>query len=354
MKNRQKDIAMRALMNEAIPAYSDGKHEQAHVSAIEVMDTYVFDEDFDASDQDVIGMLRKIFEAAHDYARALEVNRRQAQLIGIAPYTLGHAYFRCLEASKSGARLGDFVPGATPDQLGKTLLIACIPKTGSTFMQATLAAATGYDSHKLCLSYADEENTLYPGYIKSIGGNNKIAQEHVRASAHNLAVIQAMDAAVVVLVRNIFDSLVSMRDMLVGYGGGSVVALFQDNLRELDNENQMDAIMNKWALWQIEFFVSWVRAMRAERVKARLMTYEELMIDKAAAIEDVCCWFGHDVEAEKAREAVELINGDAIASRLNVGVSGRGLEHMNARQIDWVQSLTRFYPDVNFGPLGLD
>ena len=72
-----------------------------------------------------------------------------------------------------------------------------------------------------------------------------------------------------------------------------------------------------------------------------------------AAVQKILQQVNHEISFEKAQEAVASVEGDKVRSRLNVGVSGRGRELMNERQIESIQSMTKFYPGIDFSPLGL-
>ncbi|MBT4890932.1 MAG: hypothetical protein HON65_15410 [Rhodospirillales bacterium] len=353
MKDAAKNEAMRAKTIEAVKSLNEDNKEKSHLLACQVLDTYVSDADFDEGDLDVLDVIVQLFEVCDDYARVLTSVRHQARILGWGPYALGERYFRALYSSNSKAEFKDFCMLNMPGDIGKTIMIACIPKSGSTFLHSVLMEATGYPGPKLCLSYANEENMLSPEFIRSIYGVNKIAQEHCRALPHNLAIMQAYNMDIVVLVRNIFDSLVSLRDMLLSETKGSRMAFFQDNLPAMSEEQQLDAVITRWAHWQLDFYVSWVMAFRENRVRGTIWTYENLMADKPAAVQKILQQVNHEISFEKAQEAVASVEGDKVRSRLNVGVSGRGRELMNERQIESIQSMTKFYPGIDFSPLGL-
>lgn len=344
---------MRALLLAAVKAFEEGHKENAHRLGSQLLERYVAEADFGEADLDVLDVLVNLFEACQDNVRILASVRHQARILGWTASSIGERYFRSLHASNSRAQFSDFCMSASPVTLGKTIMIACMPKSGSTFLHSVMMQATGYSGPKLCLSYANEENMLSPEFVRSIYGVNKIAQEHCRAMPHNLAIMQAYDMDVVVLVRNIFDSLVSLRDMLLDDTSGPSMALFQNGLSGLSVERQFDAVISKWAHWQLDFYVSWVQAFEQHRISGTIWTYEALMADKPASIKDILEQTGHDITLDQARDCVASVEADKIRSRLNVGISGRGRSEMSQSQIDAIQSLTTFYPGIDFAPLGL-
>lgn len=353
MRDPQKDQAMRQLANQALGAMSKGEWDTAVNLSSNVVDTYFADPDFDISDLDVTDALLTIFEKRRELGRALEIVRKQGEIQDLPPYREGLRYFRGVYGSNTRARISDFAPGVSDSQLGKTILIACIPKTGSTFLMNVLAQVTGFPAPKLCLSYANEENIMNPETILSFFGADKIAQEHIRATPQNLAIAQGFNMTVIVLVRDIFDSLISMRDMLMTKTYGSVAALFQNDLANFDEETQLDAVISKFGHWQLDFYTSWTRAIRDGRIDAKIISYETLMADKAASVAAVCRYAGLPIAEDAISRSINAIEGDKDKSRRNVGIAGRGKATMTAEQINTVRSMTRFYPDVDFSLLGL-
>ena len=77
------------------------------------------------------------------------------------------------------------------------------------------------------------------------------------------------------------------------------------------------------------------------------------MADKAVTIRDLLQTSGFEIDLEKAQGTVTTVEGDPDRSRLNVGTQGRGRQLMSEHQIQSIQSMTRFYPSVDFSPLGL-
>ncbi len=339
------------MVDEAASTIDDGDLETARERLSSVIDTYLYR--FDDSDIDLLSIVVTMLERIGDHSRVLRGLRTFGNIANRAAASAGLVYYRALAISGEKALSWDFVVGDPSETMGHHTLIACIPKTGSTFLQRSMIMATGAAASKLGLSYANEENLLYPSTVATLVSKNIVAQEHCRATPPNLAVAQAFDMRVIVLVRNIFDSIVSMRDMLKSDTNGSVVALVQDELQNLDNEAQLNAVITKWAHWQLDFYTSWVRAERNGLIDAQFWTYEDVMQNKVVAVQEICRQAGLNIDRERLQASLENVDGDADLSRKNVGISGLGRQLMTDRQISSIQSKTRFYPAIDFSPMGL-
>jgi tetratricopeptide (TPR) repeat protein len=80
---------------------------------------------------------------ARDYAGALADYRK---LIGLDPNHAAGRVNLCnmLAATGVKAEIGDFAPGLSADALGTHVLVACMPKSGSSFLTTALRALTGW------------------------------------------------------------------------------------------------------------------------------------------------------------------------------------------------------------------
>lgn len=351
--NSTTDTEIRSEINKAIAFYNSGDLDSVATVMRHLIDHHLVKDHLDASSQDLVHPLITLLEVSGNQDAVLPLYRKMCHASNTPPYMFSYDYFRYLENSAAPAELADFTTDLAPSDLARTILVACMPKSGSTFLSAVLGELLGYPRQRLCLSYTNEENVLFVGKMVTLSKTDKIAQEHCKASSLTLAQLQAFNVETVVLVRNIYDALVSMRDMAVTKGNGSVTAWFHQDLPNLDDETVLDAVIAKWAHWYVEFFVSWFRATRDDQVKADIWRYEDIMADKTAAVRDMCQHLDISAPVERITQTIEALEGDRNRSRINVGISGRGLQVLSPRQVEYVQSLTRFYPDVDFTALGL-
>jgi hypothetical protein len=70
-------------------------------------------------------------------------------------------------------------------------------------------------------------------------------------------------------------------------------------------------------------------------------------------IRGILARFGLGEFAGNVAAAVARLEDGHVNTRFNVGKTGRGREELSGAQIERIRSLTRFYPDVDFSPIGL-
>lgn len=235
------------------------------------------------------------------------------------------------------------------------IVLACMPRTGSTFLTATLAEITGYQNRPLTFAYGRHEQELYLPKLLDFYHFGSVTQQHFRATQANLELLREFDIRPVVLVRDIFDVTVSIRDYLVKEQCSNWPTFYCDEeFWELSVERQFDAIIDLGLPWYFSFFVSWADATRKGEVSPLWMTYEEAQRDWSAASRRILDFCGvqtpeHELEAAFAR--ISRRNPQSL--RFNHGVTGRGKAALGKPQQDRIARFAEFYPHVDFSMIGI-
>ena len=122
------------------------------------------------------------------------------------------------------------------------------------------------------------------------------------------------------------DALVSLHDHSNAEGPETPVAYLERGM-------SLEAVVDLAAAWYVNFYVSWMRA-----APERIVRYEDVVL-------------GGDFKPVLRILGLppELADTKAPSRRMNVGKAGRG-ERVDREAL---LRLTRHYPDVDFGPIGL-
>lgn len=236
-----------------------------------------------------------------------------------------------------------------------TVFLACMPKTGSTFLKSVLLEVTGFAEGVLTYAFERTEQELYLPRLIDACRRNTVTQQHVRATAANVDLMQRFRIRPVILVRNLFDVVVSIRDHLMIEGTERFPSLYAtEHLASLDPQEQYEFLISYAIPWYFNFFVSWYDAMREGRVDALTLTYEELSQDWVPGVSRILEHVGiprGDEEIRRALDAVWARRKGLV--RFNRGVAGRGLESLNEANQEKLRRMARFYPWVDFSAVGL-
>jgi hypothetical protein len=132
----------------------------------------------------------------------------QRQAIALYPCpTFQNNLINALAELPAPSVLSDYTDTLEPDELAPHLLIACQPKSGSTFLKNILCEATGFrDTYLFHAAELSTQELFYPVLLE-FADVPTVTHQHCRATEANLQMMQAFGMRAVVLVRNLFDDV---------------------------------------------------------------------------------------------------------------------------------------------------
>jgi len=225
------------------------------------------------------------------------------------------------------------------------ILLACMPKSGSTFLSTAIGNLAGFRNGSFIPAYDRREQELDDRYIRKwrfSGHRAVIAQQHVRFSQPTQGLIKRFDMKTVVLIRDLFDVIVSIRDHFRHDVTTSPMAFFNERHRTLDDRQLEEAIARLEMPWYINFYMSWREANGVVWVN-----YEDLARDPHASIEKILDSCGLSVCDTAVERAIEMARHGK--TRFNRGITGRGGSLApETRKI--VLDALKFYPEARNDP----
>lgn len=320
------------------------------VLALELRGHLAGDVNFRSAFADTFHKLGLVFYRHRQHEVALHCFRKAIAIQPCPSYyvdlTMSVAYL------KTPARLVDYTTALKPEQLGRHIFITCVMKSGSTFLKNTLVKLTGFKDMFSVFASLQNEHELDLPIIAKFAGDNTVTQQHARASEANLQLMQAFGIRPVVLVRNVYDSVISLLDF---YRSGFTFSTYfdRDDFLALAEEDQIELIIDNAIPWYFQFVASWQRVERERRLQMHWLTYEELIADKPGTIEQLLAFYGIAAPRSAIEEAIHVTEADNANNRFNKGVAGRGKAGLTPQQKERVTRLARYYPKIDFGCLGL-
>jgi len=238
---------------------------------------------------------------------------------------------------------------------GPYVFLACMPRTASTFLSEVLCELTGFKRVELADAYAENEQELDVPRLLDAYAYGSVTQQHVLANSRTIELMQRYSIRPVVLVRNIFDIVVSVRDFLLTEGCGKWPTFFctDDSFRSLDEATQLEQIVELGLPWYFDFFVSWQEATRRQALEPLWVSYEDAVADWGSVLARIATFYGLEQDRAAIERALERTQARASSLRLNKGTSGRGQSILHSSARDRIERYTRFYPDIDFSPIGL-
>jgi hypothetical protein len=223
------------------------------------------------------------------------------------------------------------------------ILLACMPKSGSTFLSDVVGELPDFLRVALLPSFERREQELDEGRIQHFRYENYIAQHHVRHSDWTEKMCRDYGLKPVVLVRSLLDAVVSLRDHIRRESAAMPMLYAEMHHGKLDDDALEDMIVRLAVPWYVNFYMSW------RNVPGILMiSYEELIADPERLTREVLSFAGADVSNREIAKAVNRVRVRG-ASRFNIGVVGRGAA-LRPETIRNLVALFDFYPEAANDP----
>jgi hypothetical protein len=223
------------------------------------------------------------------------------------------------------------------------ILVACMPKSGSTFLTDVIAELPGFHRAVLVPAYGRREQELDETCLRREDRFDYVAQNHVQYSDWTAQMCGDYGVAPVVLVRSLLDAIVSLRDHLRNEGPGSPIFYVDRHHASLDDA-RLELLIARLALpWYLGFYMSW-----RQSPDALMINYEDLAARPRETIGKVLNFSGAGARPEEIDAAVARVRS-AGAGRFNVGVAGRG-RSLKPDVLRAVLELIDFYPEAAEDP----
>jgi hypothetical protein len=233
---------------------------------------------------------------------------------------------------------------------GRPVFLLCLPKSASTFFALALAAATGRRTVPAMPSFGRREQEYDAFATLAVRDRAVVLQSHTRFSAATRHFLREVGTPPILVVRNLYDSLISLWDHMRDDGPGVPMALVDQRDLLRDDAEMLDFLVDIAAVWYVQFFAGWMRAATRE-VDLLVLDYQTVIADTATAIASVCRHVGDPIPPMPViSESIEAVR--LSKPRFNQGTSGRGARFGKERRAR-VERLAAFYPDVDFSPLGI-
>ena len=219
------------------------------------------------------------------------------------------------------------------------ILLACLPKSGSTFLSNALAECVGIRRVGLVPTYGERYQELCELRLARYHHNGYVSQLHIQSSEWTQELAQRYNITPIVLVRDIPDCIISMREHFRREPNfGFFTALGTTHADMSDDE--VDALIVRFAMpWYISFYAGWKRADNA-----LFIDYEDAVNNPQNSLHAILNFAQSqrsDAEISAALKTVE-----DKSNRFNKGIAGRGVS-LKAESRDKLKELLSFYPEIS-------
>lgn len=234
----------------------------------------------------------------------------------------------------------------------RLILLACFPKSGSTFISRTMHELPGFTKLSAVPLHDRREQELERESIRSLIGlrKNAVYQHHVRHSLHLEHLIADYNIHVVVMVRDLRDVCQSVADHLNSEGPVWFSAFLDENiLNGLNRHNRLPGFIVDLVIpWYVNFYAGWT-AYDLSGGSVQWIHYEDMVGNELATISSILTGAGLEVSESEIQRALN----QPRFTRVNVGKVGRGREFVREHPevAETIERYLSYYPDVDFRPI---
>jgi len=241
---------------------------------------------------------------------------------------------------------------AAVDAFAPSYLLVALPKSSSTFCTQVLARLLRAEVYKdIVVQDRFTPKDLQVASIVNRRDRATVSQVHLVATGANLRIMKTFRIPAVILLRNLFDIVISLRDhMKVNEFFSSI--LIPNRYLSLSEGDKVDYIIDTAVPWMVTFYVSWVQALERGDIRTEFVFYEDMIGDPVTFFRKSCQCLGVSTTDADIRATLEQVE-KSPTTRFNVGKAGRGASELTANQIARIRRHADYYPGIDFRPLGL-
>lgn len=207
------------------------------------------------------------------------------------------------------------------------IFVACFPKSGSTYLTTLLAEVM--DFKKIPAIQRNKGNYFWfneqdinERQLNRISKIDSVTQQHTKATKNNIELLLKYNIKPVVLVRNIYDVLLSHYDHVENDDHHQPVGFIHKEYFSLSYNEKMRFLIEMHLPWYFNFFLSWREV--SNDMETLWVTYEQLFADQEKTIQRILGYYSLDANPDRILSALQIVKEEN--TRFNKGIIGRGKE----------------------------
>lgn len=233
----------------------------------------------------------------------------------------------------------------------KNIYISCFPKSGSSYVTRTLSNLTKTKIHRVNYQFLQNEQEIYlPSLIDANLFKRFLTQQHTRATDPNIKLLNNYKIKPIILVRNIYDIVISLRDYIL-VAPKMPMAYVTEDIRRLTEVEQYDFVIDHMLPWYFNFYVSWYKAESENKIEFLWTSYEKMLEDKFSFFREILEFLSFKISDNKIME--EMNNIDKKNDKFNRGLKGRGDKLLSKNQKEKIIQFSKYYNSVDFSLIGI-
>jgi hypothetical protein len=230
--------------------------------------------------------------------------------------------------------LSSLISALKPRTRRDHLLIACMPKSGSTYLHTVLREITGLGDAYVSEWGEQNEGDICERRLRRLR-RRSVMHQHVKATQTNLKWMLKYGVRPIVQTRSLFDVVPSIHDHLEQSQGGLPCGYDCQEFWSRNWNDRLDFLIHMHLPWYFNFLLSWREA--ASEIEICPISYEDLFADQVGSLTRILDFFR--VPASQEQIVAAIARASRRNTRFNMGVSGRGNRVLTSRHKQAIRNL---------------
>jgi hypothetical protein len=213
----------------------------------------------------------------------------------------------------------------------RTVWIAAPLKTGSTWLSYIMSQLLRWQDQSVAPNRGRREQEITVGRMfLECRENVFLPHTHTKATDTTVDFVVEYDVDVIIPHRNMFDTVVSVRDHLTNYGVHIPPAFIPVSFRSAPKDEQYNIITELIVPWYVNFYASWGYSMAQHPLRVSFVQYESMLQDPHQCIAQIL----RNISVERSPDSIKsaIIAASHAGTRYNIGKKGRGLTELDEMQ----------------------
>jgi len=226
----------------------------------------------------------------------------------------------------------------------KHIYIACLPKSGSTFLTDVLVNVSEFQFVQFQPIRGTNDHNINYDVLLSNLNNDTVTQLHTKPNDHNRLLFKKYNIKVVFLFRSIINSLKSFHSHILNENDRWFMFSVADNFIEWDIEKQFDFIIELVGPWYIDFLVSWKKELQKNEIEILEVDFDDFKSDNINTIRRILEFYELYHSSNRIEEGLKRSMSRKEKLRFNSETSKIDYEFTN-NQIEKLKGFLSYYPE---------
>ncbi|MCK7589906.1 sulfotransferase domain-containing protein [Subsaxibacter sp. CAU 1640] len=224
------------------------------------------------------------------------------------------------------------------------VLIACLPKSGSTFLSDVLVNVTGFDFVQFQPIRGTNDHNIDHHFFYENSNKNTVTQLHIKPNDSNKKIFLKENIKIVFLYRDLLSSLKSMHRHILEENNKWFMFSIADGFESWSIERQFDFIIDLIAPWYINFLTAWKKEISLGELSVLEVNYDDFRKDNDKTIHNILNFYGLNYSKERIKDSLEISYSKKDKLRFN-NKENKIDYKFSDEQIGKIKSLVSYYPE---------